>query len=704
MATIDSAKPNETLRSEVMIPFAVMTLIVTLIIPLPTILIDVLLTMNIGFVILLLLVVLGIKQPLDLSVFPSVLLLTTLARLSLNVATTRLILLQADAGQVVATFGNFVVGGSLVVGLVIFLILIVIQFVVITRGATRISEVGARFILDAMPGKQMSIDADLNAGIINDAESRRRRELLVQEAEFYGAMDGASKFVRGDAIAGVIITAINLLGGIILGLTNGMSIGEALQTYSILAVGDGLVSQIPAVVVATAAGIVITKSTSGFSLGPEITNQFLNHRTPLVVGAVILTILSLAPGLPKIPFLALAAILFVASRRLPIGDVVPDKEEEPVVTSSPIEDHLGKFLETDVARVEIGARLIPIVDPKRGLSLLQQIASLRRDLARRSGLWVPLVRVRDNMQLDPEQYRILLGGQEVARGEIRIGSLLAIHSEGAPITLPGEDTIDPAFGLPAKWISEADRARAEIAGCTVVDAPSALITHLREILRKHAGELLSREDLNRLVDRVKESSPAVVEELIPNILSMGTVHRILSLLLDERVPITNLTRILESLSHHAVINKDAEELTELVRRDMARAICDPYVNEQGRIHAIVFDPMLELQLRRSLHDKNIVLEPVPLEKLIVKLATLCREASNKRREVCLLVDTMLRRPVRHMLSRALSDLSIIAFSEVPQDVLLEAEAIVGLDDIYDTEAVGSMDAPASPIQPTDTAI
>ncbi len=676
-------------RSEWVLPLAVMVLLAVLVVPLPTPLLDVMLSVNLALTLLLLLVVLGVKQPLEISVFPSVLLFMTLARLALNVATTRLVLLQADAGKIVATFGSFVVGGNLVVGLVVFLILIVIQFVVITKGATRVSEVAARFILDAMPGKQMAIDADLNAGTINDVDARRQRVHLVREAEFYGAMDGASKFVRGDAIAGLVITAINLIGGVVIGLVNGLAITAAARTYSILTVGDGLVAQIPAVITAMSAGLLITKATSEISLGREIGFQFFTKRRPLQIGGGMLLLLALVPGLPKLPFIALGLGLFAmaqrASEKLP-----PAKEEtKPPPPMSPIEEHLHDFIETDRACVEIGARLIPLMNPRHGPSLLQRIGTLRRDLARRYGLWVPLVRVRDNAQLANEQYLILIAGQEAARGEIHVDRLLAIHPENVPITLEGEDARDPAFGLPAKWIAENDRARAEISGCTVVDAPSVMITHLREILRRYAGDLLSREDLSKLIDKVKLTDPAVVDELVPQLLSMSAVHRVLTWLLAECVPITNLTRILECLAQNASSTKNPIELAELVRGMLGRAICEPYVDEKGRIHAIVFHPRLELEFRRSLQDKKLAIDPTQMEKLIVRLATECRDASARRRETALLVDSVLRRPMKQLLLRALPDIAVIAYSEVPNDVMLEPEVIIKPEEILPLAAAAT---------------
>lgn len=681
-------------RSELIFPLAVMAVLVVLIVPLPTALLDVLLTLNLGITILLLLVTLSVAQPLELSVFPSALLLLTLGRLSLNVATTRLILLQADAGQIVETFGNFVVGGNLVVGLVVFLILVIIQFVVITKGATRISEVGARFVLDAMPGKQMAIDADLNAGAINDAEAKRRRAHLLQEAEFYGAMDGASKFVRGDAVAGMVITGINLLGGIIIGLMNGMPVMRAIQTYSILSVGDGLVSQIPALIIATSAGMLVTKSANSMGLGTEITWQFFSKARPMQIGAGLLLLLAVTPGMPMLPFIVMSAVLWYGARQLTLAAANPPantEPERPVVPLSPMEEHLAEFLETDRACIEIGRQLIPMVDPKRDLGLLQRIATVRKDLAKRCGLWIPLVRVRDSNQMKDQEYRILVGGQEVGRGSLMLNHVLAIDPSGSRIPFPGTETKDPAFGLPAKWIRENDRSQAELTGCTVVDAPGVITTHLREVLRRHAGELLSREDLAKLIDKARETSAAVIDELIPNMLSMGTVHRVLMLLLDERVPITNLTRILESLAHNAPSTKDPAELAEKARIYLSRAICDPFVDEQGKIHGILFDQALEMELRRVQQDKKLAISPEALEALIIRLANVLRDAGQKGIEVALLVDSQLRRPVRQLLQRGLSDLTVIAFTEVPNELMLEAAAIIRKDEIY-APRTGQMDA------------
>ncbi|HTU22139.1 MAG TPA: flagellar biosynthesis protein FlhA [Gemmataceae bacterium] len=686
-------------RSELVLSVALLGVLVVLLVPLPPALLDLLLATNLALTILLLLVTLGATKALDFSVFPSLLLLMTLFRLALNVATTRLILLKGNAGHIVETFGGFVVGGSLVVGLVIFLILIIIQFVVITKGAGRVSEVAARFTLDGLPGKQVAIDAELNSGAIDEAEARRRRQTLLREAEFYGAMDGASKFVRGDAIAALIITAINLVGGFVIGLMHNMTITQAFRTYSILSVGDGLISQIPALIIATASGMLVTKATTQTSLGVEIGAQMAMNPRPLYVGALILLGLALAPGLPMLPFVALAGLLYFGARRMMAsGAASAPREAAPRgAGATPLagpakpaaEVHLDDFLQTDRATVEIGARLIPLVDPRRGNGLLDRIGGLRRDLARKNGIWVPPIRLRDNIQLEADTYRILIGGREVARGRLRPERLMAIEPAKTHITVAGEATKDPAFGLAARWINENDRQRAELGGYTVVDAPSVLITHLGEIVRKHASELFSREDLKTLLDKTRETNASVVDELLPNILSMGALHRILCLLLEEHVPISNLPRILESLAHHAPATKEPLELTERVRVDLGRVICDRYRDAQGRLHAVVLDPRLEMEWRRMPHDKTLAIDPGRLEKMIAFLLNEWRKASARGQEIALLTDTSLRRPLRHALLRGLPDLAIIAYQEVPGDLLLEPAAMLRPEDLAGTRPLAA---------------
>jgi flagellar biosynthesis protein FlhA len=689
--------PTSTLaqRSELILAIALLGLLVVMLVPLPPVLLDLLLAFNLALTILLILVTLSVKQPLDFSVFPSLLLLLTLFRLGLNVATTRLILLNGNAGMLVEAFGNFVVGGNLVVGLVVFLILVIIQFVVITKGAGRVSEVAARFVLDAMPGKQMAIDAELNAGAIDEAEARRRRQHLLRESEFYGTMDGASKFVRGDAIAAIIITAINLIGGIIIGLMRGMPVMTAIRTYSVLTIGDGIISQIPALMIATTAGILVTKTTSQINLGQEITEQFLTNPRTLQIAAVLLVGLSFAPGLPMLPFLALAAGMFFVARQM--GRKAPPAESGAIGTEgipvaprggpggvSPAgpEAYLDDFLQADRIGIELGAQLLTLVDSRRGPGLIDRIGSLRRDLARQGGLWVPPVRVRDNIQLEPSMYRILVGGREVAKGGLEPDDWLAFDPQGMRLPVEGQPEVrEPAFGLRAQWIPETERHRAELNGFTVVDPTNVLITHLGEVVRHHAHELLSREDLKTLIDRVRQSAPAVVDELIPNLLQMGSLHRILTMLLEERVPISNLIRILESLANHAPMTKDAVELVERVRVDIGRTICDQFRDEQGRVRTIVLDPRLEIELRRSIQDRMLLVDPMRLEQLILRLSNELRKANARGQEVALLCDQSLRRILRQTLARSLNNLPVLAYQEIPLDLLMEPVAMIKPEDL-----------------------
>jgi flagellar biosynthesis protein FlhA len=687
-------------RSELLLSVALLGLLVVFLVPLPAILLDLLLAFNLSATILLLLITLTVHQPLDFSTFPSLLLLLTLYRLALNVATTRLVLLNGYAGEIVLSFGKFVVGGNLIVGMVIFAILVIIQFVVITRGASRVSEVAARFTLDAMPGKQMAIDAEMNAGLIDESEARRRRQALMRESEFYGTMDGASRFVRGDAIAAVIITAVNLVGGIIIGLTKGMPVSQAIRTYSILTIGDGLITQIPALITATASGMLVTKATSESSLGQEIGKQFQKASGPVRLGSYILLGLSIMPGMPTIPFMILGLGLLALSRQIrrqpatvaPGATPAAGGKAPATPTGSPVEGYMEDFLQADRISLEIGAALIPLVSARKGPGLLDRIGGLRRDLARQSGLWVPAVRVRDNIQLEPQAYRVLIGGREVNRGDVRPDLWLAIDPGGAArITLNGENAREPAFGLPAKWIAENERNRAEMAGYTVVDAPSVIITHLGEVVRRHASELLSREDLKSMVDKVRETAPAVVDELIPNLITMGTLHRVLTHLLEERVPISNLGRILESLAANATATKDVSELTERVRVDIGRSVVDRFRDPTGRIRAIVFDPRLEVEFRRLVQGQQLALDAARLEQLTVRLAAEIRKANARGHEVALLCDASLRRAVRHAVSRSLHDLTVVSYQEIPTDLLMEPVAVIRPEDLTGgTSSVATM--------------
>jgi flagellar biosynthesis protein FlhA len=664
--------------------------LVVMLVPLPQWLLDVLLAANLAATILLLLVTLSAKRALELTVFPSLLLLLTLYRLSLNVATTRLILLEGDAGHIVTAFGNYVVGGELVVGLTIFLILVIIQFMVITKGAGRIAEVSARFTLDAMPGKQMAIDAELNAGSINDKEARRRRDELSRETEFYGAMDGASKFVRGDAIAGLIITGVNLIGGIIMGVVNGMSFSQSVRTFSILSVGDGLVTQIPALVIATTAGILVTKTTSDDSLGDEIGGQLFTSRRSIWVGAGILGLIALMPGLPKLPFLGISVGMVMLARRKtePVALAVPPEGTDPEKAAEPDDErHLDEFLLTDRAVVEVGARLVPFIQSKRVKGLSERITALRREFSRSQGLWVPPIRVNSNLTgLQPEEYRILVAGRRVAGGELRTEQLLAILPEGRQVTVTGEATTEPAFGLNARWINLESRRSAEIQGCTVVDPLSVMITHLGEVLKNFAHELLTREALKQMLDRAREFAPTIVDEIKPEIIRMGTLHQVLIQLAEDRIPLADITLILESIVNNAPQSKSSEELTDHVRVDLGRLVCERFRATDGRLRVIAMEPKLDTRMRQSLHQDQLALGAGPLTRLIEAIGKAARESDRRQLPLALLVDQKVRRPLKRLLARTSPEVGVIAYQEVPNDLIIDSAVMLQYDDIVGPEA------------------
>ena len=661
-----------------------------MLVPLPQWLLDVLLAANLAATILLLLVTLSAKRALELTVFPSLLLLLTLYRLSLNVATTRLILLEGDAGHIVTAFGNYVVGGELVVGLTIFLILVIIQFMVITKGAGRIAEVSARFTLDAMPGKQMAIDAELNAGSITDKEARRRRDELSRETEFYGAMDGASKFVRGDAIAGLIITGVNLIGGIIMGMVNGMSFSQSVRTFSILSIGDGLVTQIPALVIATTAGILVTKTTSDDSLGDEIGGQLFTSRRSIWVGAGILGLIALMPGLPKLPFLGISVGMVMLARRKtePVAVAVPPEGTDPEKAAAPEDErHLDEFLLTDRAVVEVGARLVPFIQSKRVKGLSERITALRREFSRSQGLWVPPIRVNSNLTgLQPEEYRILVAGRRVAGGELRTEQLLAILPEGRQVTVTGEATTEPAFGLNARWINLESRRSAEIQGCTVVDPLSVMITHLGEVLKNFAHELLTREALKQMLDRAREFAPTIVDEIKPEIIRMGTLHQVLIQLAEDRIPLADITLILESIVNHAPQSKSSEELTDHVRVDLGRLVCERFRAADGRLRVIAMEPKLDTRMRQSLHQDQLALGAGPLTRLIEAIGKAARESDRRQLPLALLVDQKVRRPLKRLLARTSPEVGVIAYQEVPNDLIIDSAVMLQYDDIVGPEA------------------
>lgn len=695
MKSTSPARSNWFSQSETLLSAGLLGVLVIMLIPLPPVLLDLLLAANLSISILLMLITLNTRKALEFAVFPSLLLLLTLFRLSLNVATTRLILLNGQAGSIVEAFGNFVVGGNLVVGMVVFLILVVIQFVVITKGAGRISEVAARFTLDALPGKQMAIDAELNAGAIDDATARRKRTELAQETEFYGAMDGASKFVRGDAIAGLLITAINLIGGVILGVSRGMSLTGSITTYSILTVGDGLISQIPALVIATSAGILVTKTTSESNLSQEIENQLFNQERPLWFGAGVLGAMALVPGMPTIPFLGIAGGLafFLMSRKRAAKKKAEIEAEAPALPQPPQEmtpeDEMREFLSTDRATIEVGPRLVTLVNPKSSKGLADRIKNLRLDFSREKGIWIPPIRVRSSLQLDPDQYRIMIAGRQVGGGVLRSDRHLAIAPEHVRVDIPGEATREPAFDLAAKWIDSSLIKQAEAHGYTVVDATSVLITHLGEILKQHAHELMTRETLKQMLDRVKEFAPTIVDELKSESVRMSVLHQVLQQLAQEGVPLSDLVLVLEAVANHGPTSKTADDLTDRVREDLGRLICDRYKSSEGHLRILALDPKLETRMRESLRNGQLALGPGPLDALLKIVAEHWQSSIRQEKPLALMTDRALRRPLRNLLVRTAPGMGLIAYQEVPAEISLDPVAILSYAELYETEETRS---------------
>jgi flagellar biosynthesis protein FlhA len=648
------------------------TVLATLLIRLPTPVLDILLACSISLAVAVLIITLSSKEALELSTFPSLLLFVTLFRLSLNVASTRLILLQGDAGKIIQTFGDFVAGGSFVVGVVIFLILVVIQFIVITKGAERISEVSARFTLDAMPGKQMAIDADLNAGIITDTQANNRRAKIVKESEFYGAMDGASKFIRGDAKAGIIITAINIIGGIAMGYSRGMTIAGAVRTYSILSIGDGLVSQIPSMVISISAGFLVTKISSKYSVGQDLGNQFLKTSEPLTIASFIIAALALVPGLPKIPFLLLAGGAALTGQTVSRSEKRrSEKVEKKAQPTKSDKQPVEELLDVDKVSVQVGMRLVSMVDPREDSTIFERIGALRRKFARELGIVIPLVRLRDNINLEPATYEIRIFDHIVAKGQLEPKMFLAMDAGNVQTKVEGKETAEPVYGLPALWIPESDKEKAEINGYTVIDPESVFITHLSETLKKHADELLTREDVQLLVDRLRKTQPSLVGEVVGanGEVSIGMLQRVLKNLLRDAIPIRELTVIIESLGENVSKTKNTDILTEIVRKCLSRTITELYKNETGKISAITLDPSLEHQmvstLRQEADQIKLALSTEIAMDISRKTVQSWKAAMDKGKDkVVLLCDSRLRSPLAVMLSRTVSLLPVVAYDEI----------------------------------------
>ena len=658
--------------SQLTLPLGVVGIIMLLVVPLPSALLDLLISVNIVSGLLILMTAMYVKRPLDFSIFPSLLLVFTLFRLGLNVASTRLILRDGEAGKVIHAFGDFVVGGSLVIGLVIFLILVVIQFLVITNGAGRVAEVGARFTLEAMPGKQMAIDADLNAGLIDEDTARTRRAEVTSEADFYGAMDGGAKFVKGDAIAGIVITIINLVGGIVIGIVQkGMSPGDAVQTYSLLSVGDGLVTQIPALLMSVATGLIVTRATSQGDLGSDAATQLLRSRTALRVAGAGSIALALIPGLPKIPFLLIGGGLLAIAQRTP-----PDEDgDDAAAGSDPVAAALAPAAETpeqlmaqmrvDPLEIVLAPDLVDLVDAASGGDLLDRVRSLRRKVAMELGIVIPPVRTRDSLDLPVSTYAVRISGVDVGSGLAPAGQVLALgdHLDD----LPGTTTTEPVFGLAGKWVPAEMRHQAEMTGATVVDRASVLITHLAEIVRANASRLLSREDVRTLTDALKATDAAVVEELTPALLTLGEVQRVLAALLDEGVAVRDLARIYEGLTLQAKVSTDSESLVEAARSALGPAIAASHA-PGGLLRVLTLDPLLEHQLVESLRltdsGAQLSVDPARVERIVDEVARIVRAAEDAGTSPVMVCAPALRSPLRKLVTMAVPGVSVLSYAEV----------------------------------------
>ena len=688
-----SSRPIFNLRqllsnSDIVLAVAVVAIVAMMVIPLPTFLLDILIAANIGLAVTILLVSLYIKEPLEFSVFPSLLLILTLFRLSLNISATRLILLQAHAGKVITAFGNFVVGGNYVVGIVIFLILMIIQFIVITNGAGRVAEVSARFTLDAMPGKQMSIDADLNAGLITEDDARSRRKAVEHEADFYGAMDGASKFVKGDAIAAIAIVLVNIIGGFAIGVLQlKMSLLESLQVYTLLTVGEGLVSQIPALLISTATGIIVTRTATEKDMGNDVVQQLSNNPRALVITAVLLIGFALVPGLPKVPFIAMGmaiggAVLLLRRERQAEAEANAAAEATKAVARPAEPETVNELLQVDTLEVEIGYGLISLVDSGSGTGLLNRITMIRRQIAMELGFVLPKIRIRDNLQLLPTQYCIKLRGEEIARGDLMPGLYLAMETGSAAEKVEGIPAREPAFGLPAIWIDRALKERAEMLGYTVVDPASVLATHLTEVVKNHASEILTRQDTRALLDNLKQDYPALVDELVPNILPLGSVLEVLKNLLRERVSIRDLVTILETTGGLAPSVKDPDLLAEAARQALARAITNQYRASDGSLHVVTLSPRIEKMLSEAIgdlsHGISLHLDPRVAQTLLESTGTAMEEVAAKGHLPLVLCSTSVRLAFKRLTERALPNLAVLSYSEIAPGVDVQAEDMIDL--------------------------
>ncbi|HEY8463274.1 MAG TPA: flagellar biosynthesis protein FlhA [Bacillota bacterium] len=678
---------NQFLKNgEIAIVAVIVLILVMLLLPLPAIVLDVFLALNICMSFAILMLTMYVQKSLEFSAFPSLLLVMTLFRLALNVSSTRMILLHAEGGAVIRAFGTVVAGNNYVVGSVMFIILTIIQFMVITKGAERISEVSARFTLDAMPGKQMSIDADLNAGLINEAEARSRRSEVEREADFYGAMDGASKFVKGDAIAGIIITIINIIGGFVIGATqHGLSWQESLTTYTILTIGDGLVSQIPALLISTATGILVTRSAAEDNLGVDLVRQLLAYPKIFGIVAGAIAFFGLIPGMPKFSFFLLAALVGFLAHNLkqPLQQHEAARLENAPTEEVKKPENVASLLQVEAMELEIGYRLIPLVDPGQGGDLFDRVTLIRRQTALELGLVVPPIRIRDNMQLAPTAYVIKIKGVEIAKGEIIPNYYLAMDPGVGAQPIEGIATTEPVFGLPAIWINENQRDEAEIAGYTVVDPPSVLATHLTEVIKAHAYELLGRQEVQSLINNIKEEYNVVVTELIPNLMTIGEIQKVLIGLLKEGIPIRNLVTILETLADYAPLTKDPEVLIEFVRQAMCRQITKMVQGEDGIVRAITLDPNLEQLLTKvqqeAKESAGYSLDPRLIQKLYDRLGAVIKEVTTAGHQPVILCAPNIRLTFRKLTERLGTKMMILSYNELVPEAEVRSIGVVRLN-------------------------
>jgi flagellar biosynthesis protein FlhA len=671
---------------DISILVGVIGIVLMMVVPIPKGLLDILLIINISVAIMILLISMNTQDSLQFSIFPTLLLITTLFRLALNISTTRLILSEAEAGKVVHTFGEFVAGGELAIGFVVFLILVIVQFIVITRGAERVSEVAARFTLDAMPGKQMSIDADLNAGLINEQQAKERREKIEKEADFYGAMDGASKFVKGDAVASIIIVAINLIAGIIVGMViHGMPVMEALNTYSILTIGDGLVSQIPALLISTATGIIVTRAASEGNLAQDLMEQMLRFPKLLYIVAGTIALLGIATPIGPLATFPISAVLAFAAYRLQKSVTRKQKEEDLLVEEKEIEgvrspESVISLLQVDPIEFEFGYGLIPLADTQQGGDLLDRIIMIRRQCALEMGLIVPVIRIRDNIQLKPNEYIIKMKGNLVARGELLLNHYLAMSPGYDDDSVTGIETKEPAFGLPALWIDEATKERAEMAGYTVVDPPSVVATHLTEVIKKYAHELLGRQETKSLIDSVKESYPTLIEDLIPSTLSIGDVQKVLAKLLKEKISIRDLVTIFETLADYGKYTKDPEVLTEYVRQALSRQITLQYANPNEPLKVITVSPAVEKKISDSVQQSDqgsyLALDPPSTQAIYSRLTEQVNRVLQLGQQPIILTSPTIRMYMRQMLERSMQDIPVISYSELEPNIEVQSVGVV----------------------------